>query len=332
MDAMETILQSISPMPRPDYDSLWTHRAQVVFLVGSPRSGTTWLQAMLASHPSIASGPETHFFKMMSAVESTFSRKLPRPVGLDQYLSADEFYSIMADLFHQIASRVPPPQAPQGPLCYFLEKTPEHALYAPFILRCLPNARFIHLLRDGRHVAASLMRAHSHWDKPDSARYATVAIQVWQQCVLAARNIPDLLATRDHFREIRYEDLRQAPRQEMARLLDWLGLLTEDHMIEEIIARNDLETTRRNKRFDSITRPGREEGQSVQAEPEVFFGKGQVNPHSFDLTRLQEYQCYRIAGKLLEDLGYCSPCPPVPWWAKLACSWKLRTLLGLAPV
>ncbi|NJL55543.1 sulfotransferase [bacterium] len=32
-----------------------------LFLVGCPRSGTTLLQSMLASHPQIASFPETKF-------------------------------------------------------------------------------------------------------------------------------------------------------------------------------------------------------------------------------------------------------------------------------
>ena len=36
----------------------------MVFLVGCPRSGTTWLQKLLASHPRIRSGEESHFFSL----------------------------------------------------------------------------------------------------------------------------------------------------------------------------------------------------------------------------------------------------------------------------
>lgn len=307
----------------------WTRQAEFVFLVGSPRSGTTWLQAMLGSHPSVATGPETHFFKMMSPVGTVFARKLPRPVGLQQYLSADEFHAAFADLFHRIASTVP---APQGPRCYFLEKTPEHALCAPLILRCFPRARFIHLVRDGRHVAASLIRAHSKWDKPDESCSATIAIQVWRKSVLAAREIPELLHDRAHYQEVRYEDLRRAPQQGLTALFNWLQLPTEAGLVEEIIARNDLETSRRNGRFEAISQPGKNQPTPGGKEPEVFFGKGTIGPDHFDLTRLQEYQCYRLAGALLQSLGYCTPRPRIPWWATLACSWKVRGLLRLSPV
>jgi hypothetical protein len=307
----------------------WTRQAELVFVVGAPRSGTTWLQAMLGSHPCVATGPETHYFKMMSPVATVFARKLPRPVGLDQYLSAEEFYAAVADLFHRVASKVP---APRGPRLFFLEKTPEHALCAPFILRCLPRARFIHLVRDGRHVAASLIRAHSNWDKPDEACSASIAIQVWQNSVEAARRIPELLAGRDHYREVRYEDLRRSPQQGLTALLEWLQLPVHDGLIQEMVARNDLEKTRRNRRFDAISLPGKEQPSPGGTEPEVFFGKAAIAPEGFDLTRLQEYQCYRLAGELLAALGYCAPCPRVPWWAALACSWKLRSWLRLPPV
>jgi aminoglycoside phosphotransferase (APT) family kinase protein len=36
----------------------------MVFLVGCPRSGTTWHQKLLASHPRIRSGEESHFFSL----------------------------------------------------------------------------------------------------------------------------------------------------------------------------------------------------------------------------------------------------------------------------
>lgn len=42
---------------RPEYGG-----HNVVFLVGSPRSGTTWVQRLLASHPQIQTGQESHLF------------------------------------------------------------------------------------------------------------------------------------------------------------------------------------------------------------------------------------------------------------------------------
>ena len=46
----------------------WTNNVEMIFLVGCPRSGTTWLQAMLSSHPTVYTGPETQFFFSFSTV------------------------------------------------------------------------------------------------------------------------------------------------------------------------------------------------------------------------------------------------------------------------
>ena len=306
----------------------WTAAARKVFIVGSPRSGTTWLQAMLASHPCVATGPETAFFKTVSAMEASFLEKVPRPAGLAQYLTREEFYAALADLFHHATSKVP---APEGPCRYFVEKTPEHCYFAPLILRCLPGARFIHLLRDGRHVVASLLRAGREWDNRSPAGSAAVAAEVWGRSVRAARQIPALLPDPEDYREVRYEDLRCAPHEQLQRLLIWLGLPADSSLVEAVVARNELEKVRQSHGFDAIRRPG-PGGASAGAEPEGFFGSGAIRPESFGLTRLQEYQCCRVFGPLLHELGYCPRVPAVPWWATLACSWKVRRLLRLPQV
>jgi hypothetical protein len=53
----------------------WTHEAGLDFLVGCPRSGTAWLQAMLACHPDIYTGPETPFFGAYHPVEREYLRE-----------------------------------------------------------------------------------------------------------------------------------------------------------------------------------------------------------------------------------------------------------------
>lgn len=320
---------AVPTSPIPEIDDQWTSRARFLFIVGAPRSGTTWLQAMLASHPAVATGPETQFFKVMSAIDSSFSQKLPRAVGLSQYLSSDEFYSIMTNLFHRVAGKLQPPH---GPIIYFLEKTPEHALYVPFILRCLPDARFIHILRDARHVVASLCRVQSRWGKPDATCSATYGAQVWRQCVEAARRIPNFLPKRDHYHQIRYEDLRQSPKEILAQLFSWLELPADDRAIEELVAANELESARINKKFGSIPYPLENKSHTGPEEPEGFFGKASIDRNCSGLTRLQEYQCYRECGDLLYEFGYCPRKPSVPWWATIACSWTVRALLRLGPI
>jgi hypothetical protein len=305
----------------------WTAGARKVFIVGSPRSGTTWLQAMLASHPNVATGPETAFFKTAAAMEEAFVEEVPRPAGLAQYWTREEFYAALADLFHRATAKVP---APDGPCRTFVEKTPEHCYFARLIVRCLPGARFIHLLRDGRHVVSSLLRAAREWDSRSPTGSAAVAGEVWARSVRAAHGIPALLSDPEDFREVRYEELRQSPHEQLRRLLTWLDLPADAALVDDIVARNELEKVRRSRGFDAIRRPGAEGART--AEPEGFFGAGATRPESFGLTRLQEYQCYRVFGPLLHELGYCPRTPAVPWWATVACSWKVRQLLHLPQV
>jgi hypothetical protein len=308
----------------------WTRRAQLVFVVGSPRSGTTWLQAMLASHPSVATGPETHFFKAIEGVEATFAKVLPRQVGLRQYLSEGEFYETLAEMFHQVASKV---SEPYGPTPVFLEKTPEHCLHARLILRCLPRARFIHLLRDGRHVVSSLVRAHREWaDAKNPYRSVTIASQVWQQCVSAARGIPALLDDPDDYTELRYEDLKGSPVEHMEKLFDWMGLPADPATVRSIVDENRLEAVKQKRGFDTIVPPVGTGVETRRAEPECFFGRGATEAKATGLTRLEQHQFHRVCGPLLREMGYCDELPKVPAWAVVLASWRLRSLLGLSQV
>ena len=181
-------------------------------------------------------------------------------------------------------------------------------------------------------MAASLIRAHNNWTTPEVAFNTTVAIRVWRLSVLAARAIPDLVSNPLQYREVRYEDLRRAPTQELRDVFEWLKLPTSDTMVNEIVAGNDLEKTRRDGRFEAISRPRKASPSAANNEPTTFFGKGAIEPDGFDLTRLQQFQCYRIAGDLLQSLGYCIDRPRAPLWAVAACSWKLRKILRLKPV
>jgi hypothetical protein len=307
------------PAPRQ-----WARDAELVFIVGSPRSGTTWLQAMLGSHPAIATGPETHFFRMMGKVSDVFDEKMFRQVGPREYFTPEEFHEALANLFQAMISKVP---APHGPRRLFLEKTPEHCHWASLILRCFPEARFIHLLRDGRHVVHSLIKARE-WADGFSA---TMAARVWKDSVTAARAIPALLANKADYCEVRYEDLRREPREHVKRIFGWLELEIGTAELDTIIAKNELAGARRARTLPSIRRPGSNEA-SGYTEPAGFFGEGSTDARSFGLTRLQEYQCYRTFGALLHNLGYVDQIPRVPLWATLLSSWKLRHVLRLGQV
>ena len=152
-----------------------------VFIVGAPRSGTTLLQYMLRSHPelSLPTG-ESHFLVPLYRDQTRF-KALETETGIRAFLQdlhrrnpqfletdlhgiefdidrlAPELWAegrrtvrdLIAGLFEKNA-------AGEGKHRWG-DKTPYYVLHMPKLLDWFPKAQFIHLVRDGRDVAASML-------------------------------------------------------------------------------------------------------------------------------------------------------------------------------
>lgn len=114
-----------------------------IIILGSPRSGTTMLGNLLASHPDVAYWEE------------------PRPIWSQGHAWRDDDRLVAADLTPDIARRIDHRfsrfLADSGK-SRFAEKTPGNTLRLPFIQALYPDAKIIHLMRDGRAVVASMLR------------------------------------------------------------------------------------------------------------------------------------------------------------------------------
>ena len=133
-------------------------------------------------------------------------------------------------------------------------KDPRNTLTLPLWRDLWPNARVVHVLRNGLDVATSLKHRHQHriahakehlpssrwrWRASkrslDAARFASMdsAMSLWQYYVARARNA---LKTLGHNSiEMRYEDLLQQPAVELTRLNRWLGLPHQAEQIESLV-------------------------------------------------------------------------------------------------
>lgn len=137
-----------------------------IFVVGSPRSGTTLVQSILASHPSVWSLPETHFFVRVVA------GRRRRLLGL----AAGDGASALADVARLAGTttfgrpRLPTIRAHARAFVSTLdaaalhagydtwvEKTPDHLHHVAMIESCVPGARFVHVVRNGADVVASVV-------------------------------------------------------------------------------------------------------------------------------------------------------------------------------
>src|SRR6185437_7113094 len=104
-----------------------------------------------------------------------------------------------------------------------IEKTPDHALEMERILRLLPAARFIHVVRDSRGAVASMLSASKHaWGRwaPSAAKDATI---LWSRNVTRARAAGASLGPRRYV-EVFYEDLLSDTPAHLLRLLEFIAV------------------------------------------------------------------------------------------------------------
>lgn len=220
-----------------------------VFIVGSARSGTTLLRRIVDAHPLIAITPETHwvprYYERREGVTEEgmvtpelldllgtyrrFPRFKVRREDLERLLEGHEpvTYSAFVTGFYDLFGRM------RGkPLVG--DKTGEYARRIPTLHGLWPQARFVHLIRDGRDVCLSVL----DWkEAPGASRFttwredrvATTALW-WRANVKLAREAGARLPPH-LYHEIRYEALVTQPEAECRALCDFLGIPFDDSMV-----------------------------------------------------------------------------------------------------
>jgi len=207
-------------------------RDRVVFVEGAPRSGTTWLVTLLATHPEIAGvQAESHLFDYgIDRLFDNLDGRHPALRGLVRYVDRQELVDLARDFcdgaLMGMRSRVSPGTTPS----FVVEKTPispvEGSLDLARKRECYPDAWYVHIVRDREAVIRSLMRAP--W-LPDRSYEACAAFR--DETVGRARELSSDLP---HYREVSYEDLRADPVQTCRELFEWLGVDTGERVLETL--------------------------------------------------------------------------------------------------
>jgi hypothetical protein len=208
-------------------------------IVGSPRSGTTLLRFMLDAHPDLAIPPETGFLVLGRKLKGrgdklreNFFRAVvnypdPMPLWPD--------FEVTEQSFQAALTNINPFTISEGYKAFYRlyaarfgksrwgDKTPLYCLELNTIRRVLPEARFIHIIRDGRDAALSLRKM---WFSP--GREMETQAPYWRKCVLAARRAgighPDYM-------EVRYEDLILNTRATLEQVCRHSGLSYDNAML-----------------------------------------------------------------------------------------------------
>lgn len=254
---------------------------QPCFIIGAPRSGTTWIQRLLQSHPRICGGEESHFFNLFgSSMHMMETANTDRPIGPAAYMSQAEFRDMINLLWHRFFDRIY--QANPQALVH-LEKTPFHCFSMNEITAIFPQAKFIFLVRDSRAVAASLMSAAKGWGKSWAPATAKDAALEWQSHNAAVH----AWITRhpDHpVLIVRYEDVLSDTRTQLKRMLNFL-LPDQDHDLEHVLA-------------------GFEASQSRKSDPSGFARLRGVAGWQSDLSVWSKLVIWRYTRKKMASLGY----------------------------
>jgi sulfotransferase family protein len=287
--------------------------ASLVFVVGCPRSGTTWVQRLLASHPKVRTGQESDVFDIYVGPQlQAWRRELDVTssgrggVGLGCYFRDAEFQRILK---RYTLDLLQPMIGPLEPGEIFVEKTPSHVLYVSEIAALLPAARFVHVLRDARDTVASLLSASRSWGSTWAPRDARRATGMWVQHVEAARAAQARLGSAQ-FYEVRYEALHADTSRELRHLADWLGLDWLEDDLQQAVAANQPEVARRG---GGTAIPlggafGDASGPVVQ-EPPGFVRKALAGTWREDLSLLERLWVWKIGRATMARVGYNWPIP-----------------------
>ena len=242
---------------------------KVIFIVGAPRSGTTWLQIMLAKHPDIATCQERHLFSSyLAPMRKAWinHRNNNRGIGLQAAISYDQFVQYQRLFASSVISS-------KSTKSIFVEKTPAHVRHIEHIIEVFPNAHFIHIVRDPRAVVNSLQAANRSWGTSWAGKGVVENAELWLNDVNFAS-----ISAKQHqeiFYEVSYEQLLEKTDFELYNLFKWIDVIAENEMCKKIA--DDAKIDNLKNRNTSLP-------WSATKEPEGFFRSGKQDTWRKELS------------------------------------------------
>lgn len=134
-----------------------------LFLVGLPRSGTTFLQRVLGAHPRILLTDETAVFLQLADLVTKSRRGVVEGIYFGKShgeLWAETLRRHAKNLFDEFYTAIARKENKEN-LAYWGDKHPHYCNCMDFLYQLYPDAIFLLSLRDPRDVACSLARLNS---------------------------------------------------------------------------------------------------------------------------------------------------------------------------
>ena len=231
-----------------------------VFIIGSQRSGTSFLYRTIQNYLPIGFGRDNGLFlrkqqqlhlygdlqdeknlrRLLNDILSEPDVKKRFP-GLN--IDIDEFIANMEErTYPELVRLFYAEWALLGGFKRWGGKTPDYSIYANELYELFPDAKFIHIIRDGRDVALSLFNVD--W----GPKSPVIAAKHWKTRVESARSFGKKLNDNQYL-ELRYETLVQHPEHVFRKLIHFLEWEGDREAIIEAFEGNIGNQVKRNN-FD----------------------------------------------------------------------------------
>lgn len=224
-----------------------------IFVVGCPRSGTTLVQSLLASHSTMTSFTESHFFwrhfrrvplasgailvaDPAPRVRTFLAENTEEPPDAARWFETSGAWALRVKALRPFQTNRVARQllnvldelAVRRGRAAWIEKTPKHLRYVPFLERVSAPERathFVHVIRGGLETVVSLRDVSRAWEQPYGLE---ACVERWNEDVsFSLARVP---APNDHF--VFYEELTARPEDVLGPLLGALGLSWEPGILE----------------------------------------------------------------------------------------------------
>src|SRR5207248_5122930 len=220
-----------------------------VFVVGMPRSGTTLVEQILASHPSIfGAGELREFTELATSIRGPNLREFPEAVVTMSGAELRAFGTTFLEMIQQMASAAE----------RITDKLPANFRHAGLIHLTLPNARIIHVRRDPRDIAVSCFallfvkdRLPFSYDLRELGRY----IRAYQALMEHWREVlPSGVMLEVQYEEL-VDNIAEQARQIVAHCgLPWDAACLEFHKTDRVVRTASVTQVRRPVYRSSVGR------------------------------------------------------------------------------
>lgn len=261
---------------------------QFVFVIGAPRSGTTWLHKMIDAHEDVFSlnGSNTFLQRYLFPLQALYDQEKEQfddkgfTRGLPSKLDQDAFDDLIKGMIHKFYEIIP------ADARVYVEKATDLTSEIAKIKKYIPSAKFVHIVRDGRNEVLSEMKLQKKYGPPFGIGDLFHGARRWKRQVTEVAALSKDFS--DDVLEVRYEDLFSETEVWLSKIFEHVGLPFTEQSVREI-------SNEYNYKKTSVSTPTTSLADSTGRPLNAF----QKEMNVFDLALFQF-----LAGDALQLFGY----------------------------